>query len=96
MLGGAIQHLYASELSCDLVMETKKDPATLEVDAREYIHEKTSAVTAKLKISKATEYEKEIPRVEQYLLPLGTKVKESVKTFTFRTFRTSRTFKKNC
>ena len=52
MLGGAIEYLYPSELSCHLVMETKKGLATLEVNAREYIHERTSAVTAKLKISK--------------------------------------------
>lgn len=34
---------------------------------------------SKIKNQQITEYEKEIPRVAQYLLPLGTKVKESVK-----------------
>ena len=64
MLERAIQDLCPTELSCDLVTEREKDPATLKVNAREYIPERMVVVAAKLQIREATEYEKELPTVE--------------------------------
>ena len=64
MLKRAIQHLYPRELSCDLVTETENDPATLKVNAREYIPKRTAAVATNLQIREATEYENELPTVE--------------------------------
>ena len=57
-------HLYPMDLSCDLTTETGENSASLNVNAREYILERTAVVAAKLQIRDAAEYERERPTVE--------------------------------
>ena len=64
MLKRTIQHLCPMDLSCDLTTETGENSASLNVNAREYILERTAVVAAKLQIRDATEYERERPTVE--------------------------------
>ena len=45
-----IQHLYFMELSCNLTTEIGGNSASSNVNAREYISERTAAVAAKLQI----------------------------------------------
>ena len=63
MLERAIQHLCIIEFSCNLATETEKDPASLNVKAREYIPEPTAVVAPKLQIREAAEYERKLPTV---------------------------------
>ena len=44
--------------------ETGENSASLNVNAREFIPERTAAVAAKLQIRNAAEYERELPTVE--------------------------------
>ena len=64
MLERAIQHLYPIELSWDLTTVSGDNSASLNVNAREHIPERTAAVPAKLQIKDAAEYERELPTVE--------------------------------
>ena len=64
MLERAIQHLYPMELSCNLTTETGENSASLNVNAREYIPERMTAVAAKLQIRDAAEYQRELPTAE--------------------------------
>ena len=48
-------HLYPMDLSCDLTTETGENSASLNVNAREYILERTAVVAVKLQIRDATE-----------------------------------------
>ena len=64
MLERAIQYLYPMELSCNLTTETGENSASLNINAREFIPERTAAVAAKLQIRDAAEYEREFPNVE--------------------------------
>ena len=64
MLERAIQYLYPMELSCNLTTETGENSASLNINAREFIPERTAAVAAKLQIRDAAEYERELPTVE--------------------------------
>ena len=50
MLERVIQHLYFMELSCNLTTEIGGNSASLNVNAREYISERTATVAAKLQI----------------------------------------------
>ena len=63
MLERAMQHLCVIEFSCDSATETEKDPASLNVKAREYIPEPTAVVAAKLRIREAAECERNVPTV---------------------------------
>ena len=51
MLERVIQHLYFMELSCNLTTEIGGNSASLNVNAIEYISERTAAVAAKLQIT---------------------------------------------
>ena len=53
--------------------ETGENSASLNVNATELIPERMAAVAAQLQIRDAAEYERELPTVKSYLLPLGTK-----------------------
>ena len=64
MLERAIQYLYPMELSCNLTTETGENSASLNINAREFIPERTAAVEAKLQIKDAAEYERELPTIE--------------------------------
>ena len=63
MLERAIQHLCVIEFSCDSATKTEKDPASLNVKAREYIPEPTAVVAPKLQIREAADYERKLPTV---------------------------------
>ena len=64
MLERAIQYLYPMELSCNLTTETGENSASLNINAREFIPERTAAAEAKLQIKDAAEYERELPTIE--------------------------------
>ena len=64
MVERAIQHLYPMESSWDLTVEAGENFVSLNVNAQEYILERTVAVAAKLQIRGAAEYERELLTVE--------------------------------
>ena len=63
----AIQYLFLMELCCHLVTLMKNYPATLNIDAQEYIPKISTTASAKLWVTEATEYQNKLPTVKTYL-----------------------------
>ena len=63
----AIQYLFLMELCCHLVTLMENYPATLNIDAQEYIPKISTTASAKFWVTEATEYQNKLPTVKTYL-----------------------------
>lgn len=63
----AIQYLFLIELYCHLVTVMENYPATLNIDAQEYIPKISTTASAKLRVTEATEYQNKLPTVKTHL-----------------------------